>query len=334
MFGVLCCPSCQGELDKSKTSYHCSNCQCNYPIFDGIPDFYKTADEDLANEISDLNQHFFDSTANNHEHDCRRLRSKTLRFFLKRFIAKEAFEKYSQNRIKEIVSHYYKKDGIFLDVGCGTGNVLKAADKVWGKVVGIDISQNMLIKAKQRNLNTLRANNYKTPFENGSFDMISSFSVVHHMADLRAFFSEMSRISKTGGIFYTDYDPNPIALQITRKSIVYKKITTLLKSIFKKDFYKEYSPTNYSANLVDYHTVETESYNIENLKEIINDCGFTIKRMCFHSDSFSIFNTRFINTRFEQKIRRFIKHLIDKRRTLEECGEYVLFILEKRKDNK
>jgi len=329
---VFCCPACRGDLTRDEGVCRCSSCRGEYPVVDGIPDLYVEHDDQLANKISELNLAFYDKAADTHENDYRSVRSKVLKRLLRRAVAKEAFGNYSRNRIREIVSHYRKTDGLFLDVGCGTGNVLEAASKVWDRTVGTDISQNMLLKAHGRGLNTARANNYKTPFRDGSIDMISAFSVMHHMANLGAFCGEMSRICRPGGLFYTDYDPNPIATAITRESFVYRKLAGMLRRVVKRDFCKAYSSTLSEANLVDYHTVRTESFSIENLRRLFRKCGFSVERMHFHSDCFSVFGSRLFNTRLEQKTRQIIKHLMDRRRSVTECGEYVLFILKRRKE--
>lgn len=92
----------------------------------------------------------------------------------------------------------------YLDAGCGTGNYTCAlAVGADYKFYGIDPSETMLEKARQRNCNVIwkKAAAENIPFENEFFDGAIASLTIHHWKDLRKAFSEISRVLKTKGKF-------------------------------------------------------------------------------------------------------------------------------------
>ena len=99
-------------------------------------------------------------------------------------------------------------DDIFLDVGCGTGaGVREAATMVTqGRAYGIDISPQMIERAKMLSCNISNtqfkiASANLTPFPNQYFDKIMCTCSFHHYNEPRASLLEIRRILKPGGIF-------------------------------------------------------------------------------------------------------------------------------------
>jgi ubiquinone/menaquinone biosynthesis C-methylase UbiE len=99
--------------------------------------------------------------------------------------------------------------GALLDVGCGPGNiVLKIAQRCPSlSIVGLDSSQNMVDAARRtaaelelnKQVFFQRADAGRMPFADGSFDIVLSNSVLHHLADPSRMFREMLRVAKPGG---------------------------------------------------------------------------------------------------------------------------------------
>lgn len=100
-----------------------------------------------------------------------------------------------------------------LDVGCGTGNVLEKLIPKFDCVVGIDLSKEMLSRAKLNhldrgeNLTLVRGRIANLPFPDNCFDMVSAYSVLHHLPSFSDPISEISRVLKEGGVFYVDHEP-------------------------------------------------------------------------------------------------------------------------------
>jgi SAM-dependent methyltransferase len=89
-----------------------------------------------------------------------------------------------------------------LDFGCGTGIYVKVLVKKGAKVKGFDISEDMLVIAKEENpqLDLRRGSGYEIPFKE-KFDIVLASLVVHYLKDWDKMFQEISRVLKKGGYF-------------------------------------------------------------------------------------------------------------------------------------
>lgn len=86
-----------------------------------------------------------------------------------------------------------------LDVGCGTGMSCEALLIVANKVVGTDISAEMLAEARQiPDITYLQAPAENLPLESQSFDLITA-AMAFHWFDRAAFLKEAKRLLKPGG---------------------------------------------------------------------------------------------------------------------------------------
>jgi ubiquinone/menaquinone biosynthesis C-methylase UbiE len=82
--------------------------------------------------------------------------------------------------LKEIDYH----PQVVLDLGCGTGEVEEILYRFFNKIVGIDLSEDMLREANTKripNCKFEKANILKLPFKNNSFDLVFSFCAFHHL---------------------------------------------------------------------------------------------------------------------------------------------------------
>lgn len=119
-----------------------------------------------------------------------------------------------------------------LEVGCGTGEYTKivATSFPKSKIIGLDISKNVLELAKRKcrgkkNVSFTSKSVYDTNFKNNSFDVIYGFYVLHHF-NIKKFKKEASRILKPGGLLFF-YEPNilnPIVFLIKTNPYLKKKI--------------------------------------------------------------------------------------------------------------
>ncbi|WP_026733954.1 class I SAM-dependent methyltransferase [Fischerella sp. PCC 9605] len=93
-----------------------------------------------------------------------------------------------------------------LDIGCGTGEFerLLLTENPQQMITGVDISEEMLLVAKQKcraypNVSFLTASASALPFANNSFDVIVSASTFHYFDDPETSLKEMRRVLKPDG---------------------------------------------------------------------------------------------------------------------------------------
>lgn len=93
-----------------------------------------------------------------------------------------------------------------LEIGCGTGNYIRALQhRVGCACFGIDPSPQMIKHAKAGTAAVTYAvgSADKIPLPNANFDLCFSVDVIHHVKDRSAYFGEAHRVLKPGGILAT-----------------------------------------------------------------------------------------------------------------------------------
>jgi ubiquinone/menaquinone biosynthesis C-methylase UbiE len=97
-----------------------------------------------------------------------------------------------------------------LDFGCGTGFMLQLIHDRFAQVHGIDITQEMMkfVDLGPGNIVLHEGQAESTPFAAETFDFACAYSFMDHLFDYREFLVEAFRVLKTGGIFYSDLNPN------------------------------------------------------------------------------------------------------------------------------
>jgi ubiquinone/menaquinone biosynthesis C-methylase UbiE len=105
-----------------------------------------------------------------------------------------------------------------LDVGCGTGGLLRELKRPRLKLAGVDISPRMIAEAKKRLGNTadLRvADSERLPWKAGTFDLVVTTDSLHHWPHPLLALSEMKRVLKTGGhVVVADVTAPPVLKQL------------------------------------------------------------------------------------------------------------------------
>jgi demethylmenaquinone methyltransferase/2-methoxy-6-polyprenyl-1,4-benzoquinol methylase len=88
-----------------------------------------------------------------------------------------------------------------LDACCGTGDLALAARDAGGVVTGVDFSEPMLERARQKapELEWVRGDLLALPFADGSFDAATVGFGVRNVEDLAAAFREFRRVLRSGG---------------------------------------------------------------------------------------------------------------------------------------
>ena len=113
--------------------------------------------------------------------------------------------------------HKWKKEipqeSTVLDLGCGTGHCITPLVQHGAKVLALDISKEMLRKAKARahhlsgDLSFIISDAERLPFRDSSFDACISLGTLHHLPNPRECIKEISRVLKSEGRFFGE-EPN------------------------------------------------------------------------------------------------------------------------------
>jgi ubiquinone/menaquinone biosynthesis C-methylase UbiE len=105
-----------------------------------------------------------------------------------------------------------------LEVGCGTGLILRRiaerADSAWG----VDLSPGMLRRARERRLQVVLGSATAIPFADARFDLVCSFKVLAHVRDIGRALAEIARVTRPGGQMALEFY-NPWSLRYLAKRV-------------------------------------------------------------------------------------------------------------------
>ena len=107
-----------------------------------------------------------------------------------------------------------------LDLGCGVGNYHSLLKPHFGRLVGIDVSEKSVERAKSINegVEYFCYPGGELPFSDNEFDVAYAICVVHHVPvdDWLLFFREMKRVLKPGGLgMIFEHNPkNPLTMRV------------------------------------------------------------------------------------------------------------------------
>jgi ubiquinone/menaquinone biosynthesis C-methylase UbiE len=152
----------------------------------------------------------------------------------------------------------------FLDIGTGTGNMIRIAAPLFSYTIGTDISENMLahVQTQFSDASFAACDADALCVRSESVNVASCYAMLHHLLSHETLFSEAYRILKPGGTLYTDHDPN----------------------YFLNRFYHRYYNWRYkhkpgfgsdAEELAEYHNTQSPGINPEQLKSQLHDIGFS-----------------------------------------------------------
>lgn len=124
----------------------------------------------------------------------------------------ELWETVKFHRLDELLPHTPQRS---LEVGCGSGGVsLYLHDRYSYAVTLVDLSDEALAFAQRnfaansiaahRQATFLKADAKQLPMGDASFDVVMSFGLLEHFADIERPIAEQMRVLRPGGIFFAD----------------------------------------------------------------------------------------------------------------------------------
>ncbi len=111
-----------------------------------------------------------------------------------------------QTTLLNLASEQVPRPGSILDVGCGTGRLLRTTSERFpeARLEGVDAAPQMIVVATRlagggSRIHFQQATAEALPFEDGRFDLVCSTMTFHHWADQKKGVSEMARVLAPGG---------------------------------------------------------------------------------------------------------------------------------------
>ena len=89
--------------------------------------------------------------------------------------------------------------GRFLDVGCGTGEVLAAAGRAGWDAVGVELVETSVEHCRANGLDVRHGRLEETDLPTSSFDVVAAFHVLEHLTDEPEFLRLLIRYVRPGG---------------------------------------------------------------------------------------------------------------------------------------
>jgi SAM-dependent methyltransferase len=206
------CPRCKGALAVEAPSYRCCHCGSKYPVLFGIPDFRIRSDRYLSIEeerdkarrlfefgehapFKELVRYYYSITFDLPDNMARRYQASILA---------------GTERAKSILQEITPRgdSGPLIDIGCGTGGLLLAAQGRFGGIYGLDIALRWLVIAQKR----LRESNATAtlvcadaeamPFPRQSFAKAVAVDLLEHVYDVDNTIREIGEILKPNGVLW------------------------------------------------------------------------------------------------------------------------------------
>jgi len=128
--------------------------------------------------------------------------------------------------LRHVFAYEYAKNSItcdssILDLGCGEGYGTSILSTYFVNVIGLEVEENAVkhaIEQYQSNNCCFRVYDGRiVPFENESFDGVTSFQVIEHVKDYVGYVREAWRVLKPGGLLILTTPNRELRLEIGQK---------------------------------------------------------------------------------------------------------------------
>lgn len=146
----------------------------------------------------------------------------------------EIYNPVEQARLDETIDALLALAGIatpsVLDFGAGTGNLSLKFLARGCRVTAADVSARSLdvlaaLARDRGGVATTVLDGEQLPFPDASFDVVATYSVLHHIPDYLLSVREMARVVKPGGLLFIDHETNDAAWGSDPKLAEYRAAT-------------------------------------------------------------------------------------------------------------
>ncbi len=154
----------------------------------------------------------------------------------------------------------YRKTNKLIDVGCGIGYFLEEAKKRGWEVYGTEMTDKAVEICKQKGINIYHGELNISDFEEGSFDVVTSFEVIEHIYNPQEEAKKFNYLLRKGGLLY---------------------LTTPNFNSFSRDILKDKWSIIYYPEHLSYYTKKTINSLLSNngfVKKCILTTGISLTR--------------------------------------------------------
>jgi ubiquinone/menaquinone biosynthesis C-methylase UbiE len=231
----------------------------------------------------------------------------------------EIFNDVEQNRLRSALKA--AKDAIrtqtepvqAFDFGCGSGNLTSHLLALGLEVTAADVSPEFLqlVQSRYPRVATVQMNGRDlSNIAEASFDLVATYSVLHHVPDYLAAVREMARICKPGGVVSIDHEQNE---SYWSGDSLYARFR---RKALRFDWRKYLRPLNYVhrlrrvfdpkfANEGDIHVWPDDHIDWSRIKRAMLDCGleivleqdYLLYQQLYRSDVYDQFSGRCTDTK-------------------------------------
>jgi len=106
--------------------------------------------------------------------------------------------------LDEIVATFapYKQQGRLLDVGCGAGSILQAAQRAGWTPHGMEVSRTAADHNTSQGFDVFCGELAEAQYPDGHFDVVIASEVLEHVASPSAMLAEIARVLRPGGLLW------------------------------------------------------------------------------------------------------------------------------------
>ena len=197
-----------------------------------------------------------------------------------------------------------------LDVGCGSGNLSRHLLDLGLHVSAADISQGFLDLVEHRfsgkPIKTIRLNGSDlSNIPSDSFNVVATYSVLHHIPDYLAAIEEMARVCAPGGVIFLDHEPSE---KFWKGDLVYDQFRA---EALRFDWRKYLRLSNYIARIKrmrdpryvyegDIHVWPDDHIEWSKIDRLLSEKCFD----CVHSEDYLLFNSLYRKPVYDKYVGR------------------------------
>ncbi len=116
-------------------------------------------------------------------------------------------------KVSDVLGGFFKDQKIkrALDLGCGTGFMINILKKFAEEIDGVDVTQEMLDQVDKSGKTQVRLHKHDTGtfgVEKGTYDVVTMYSFIHHLFDVKPTFKTAYEGLKSGGKLFIGLEPN------------------------------------------------------------------------------------------------------------------------------